>query len=292
MKKKLSLVLIIVCFTLNLVSQYNPTNTQMIKKSIGVTNGEDLFGDSLNEKKDLVETVVQSTSETDDVSIVLDLKVFLEGPFFSYQMTPFLNVLGFLPLIQPYNVNPWFYTGTESVPSMPSYNIIDWILVDLIKPITENAEELSIISRTAGFVLNNGKITGLDGFSDLVMQSPDISGFYVRINHRNHISIISSDSLVNNSGIYSWDFTTGPLQVFGEEHSQNQITTGVWGMIAGNGDANDQIDNVDKNEIWLIQQNSFGYYFGDYDMDCQVNDDDIITKWKPNSGKGFNQNNQ
>ncbi len=61
---------------------------------------------------------------------LLDLKVFLEGPFYYVQMIPYLNMAGYLPLSQPYNTAPWNYSGIESVSSIPNYNIVDWVLLE------------------------------------------------------------------------------------------------------------------------------------------------------------------
>ncbi len=60
----------------------------------------------------------------------VDLKVFLEGAFSVSEMSTILNSTGSLPLNQPYNLAPWHYTGTESVPSIPDVDITDWILVE------------------------------------------------------------------------------------------------------------------------------------------------------------------
>ncbi len=61
-------------------------------------------------------------------TVQLNIKVFIEGPYHNGQMTPFLNVLGHLPTSQPYNTAPWNYLGTESVTSLPSSYIVDWVL--------------------------------------------------------------------------------------------------------------------------------------------------------------------
>ncbi|MEZ5196305.1 MAG: hypothetical protein R2764_07890 [Bacteroidales bacterium] len=61
----------------------------------------------------------------------VNLNAMLEGPFFSGQMTPWLNVYGVIPFNQPYNQAPWNYSGTESVASIPNNDIIDWVLVEL-----------------------------------------------------------------------------------------------------------------------------------------------------------------
>ena len=90
----------------------------------------------------------------------------MEGPFFNGQMTPFLNVLGQLPLDQPYNNPPFNYNGGESVVAIPNSNIVDWVLVDIVKYTpSESAALLEIIDRSAGFVLKGGEVVGLDGAS-------------------------------------------------------------------------------------------------------------------------------
>jgi hypothetical protein len=75
-------------------------------------------------------------------------------------------------------------------------------------------------------------------------------------------------------------------KAYGGELTQIEVTSGIWSMIAGDGDGNGQIDNNDKNDIWLQESNSLGYFSGDYNMNYQTNIDDIIIIWNPNSGKG------
>lgn len=58
-------------------------------------------------------------------------------------------------------------------------------------------------------------------------------------------------------------------------------------MISGDGNADGQIDNRDKNKIWYEQEGSSGYFSGDFNMDSQVDQDDKIVKWQYNVGKGI-----
>lgn len=218
--------------------------------------------------------------------VVLDLKAFMEGPYFNGQMTPFINVLGFLPLQQPYGIEPWNYSGLDSVPIMPSFNIIDWILVELLKPSQSKTPGFELIGHQAGFILNNGQITKLDGISNLPVQVYDTSDFHIRIRHRNHLPVISSQILTESAGIYSWDFTTSAQQVIDSTYSHIEIAPGIWGMYSGNGNGDVQIDNKDKDDVWVPQINSFGYFEGDYNMDSQVDVDDKVINWEINVGKG------
>ncbi len=63
---------------------------------------------------------------------ILDLTVFLEGPFntSSFEMNTTLNQGTLIPLNQPYNTAPWNYNGTENVTNIPP-DIVDWVLVEL-----------------------------------------------------------------------------------------------------------------------------------------------------------------
>ena len=56
--------------------------------------------------------------------IDLNVLVYLEGPFYMGSMNTTLEDEGQIPLNQPYNVSPWFYTGTESVAAIPD-NVVD-----------------------------------------------------------------------------------------------------------------------------------------------------------------------
>ena len=223
-------------------------------------------------------------SFTTKISVVLDLKVYLEGPFFNGQMTPFLNFMHFLPINQPYNTSPWYYTGNESVSTIPSYDVIDWIYIELIQK--DGSGNETVVGEKAGFLLYNGVIAALDGVSNLTVSVSEINEFYIRIHHRNHIAVTSAYPLQYNSGVYSYDFSINSDQAAGGQNAQNEIDPGVWGMISGDANADSQIDNIDKNDFWLIQKDLSGYYNGDFNMDSQVDADDKTMKWKPNAGKG------
>jgi len=215
----------------------------------------------------------------------LDLKVFLQGSFFNGQMIPFLNVFGYLPLEQPYNRAPWYYSGKESIDLFSSFNIIDWVLIEVIQ-FTDDSH-YNVIGRKAGFLNYDGQVADLDGTSLLNVKVSDTSNLSVCIQHRNHLKIISSHTISNQLGVYKYDFTTNPDNAIGGQYSLFEVTNGVWGMLAGNGNGDDVIDNRDKNDVWLNEKGGYGYKDGDFNMDSQVDTDDKLVKWKPNSGKGI-----
>jgi uncharacterized protein (TIGR02145 family) len=219
----------------------------------------------------------------------LNLKVYLEGPFLNNEMLSTLNTSGYIPTIQPYNIPPWNYWGNESVDVIPNSDIIDWVLVEILrKEISGEDTSYFLEKRRAGFLLKNGMIKDTDGLSMLMIHGLELTDFYVRIIHRNHISITSSVTLIMTDDIYNYDFTLNQNQVFGGLCALKEFTPNHWGMIGGDGNGNNQIENKDKDDIWFIHDGFNGYSNSDYNMDGQVNLDDLLNLWKINCGKGSN----
>lgn len=107
-----------------------------------------------------------------EVIFYIDLNVFLEGPFNDGQMLTDLNKSKLLPLSQPFNKTPWNYSGTESVSSMPNGNIVDWVFIELRNGLSpDSATSESTFGRQAAFLLNSGKVVGMDGASNLVFDT-------------------------------------------------------------------------------------------------------------------------
>jgi hypothetical protein len=83
-----------------------------------------------------------------------------------------------------------------------------------------------------------------------------------------------------------YDFTTGSGQYYGGSNGAKELEAGVWGMIAGDADANGQVQTTDKNDYWWIQTGTAGYKSGDFNMNGQVQTSDKNDYWWLNSGLG------
>jgi len=215
----------------------------------------------------------------------VDLKVYLEGPYNGTNMTPQLT--GVLPLTQPYNGSPWNYNGTESVSVIPA-DAIDWILVEL-RDASTAAQAMSgtRIGEQAGFLRNDGKIIDQAGNEWMTFDNTTINNsLYVVIHQRNHLSIMSSVGLTDNSGVYSYDFTTGSGQAYGGSNGQKELSPGVWGMFGGDGDHDGNIGSGDKSASWETEAGTKGYLPSDYNLDVESNNLDKDDIWVPNHGKG------
>ncbi|MBN3034530.1 MAG: hypothetical protein JW861_03025, partial [Bacteroidales bacterium] len=189
---------------------------------------------------------------------------------------------------QPYNTAPWNYTGTEAVTAIPNTDVVDWILVELRDaPDASSADTTTIVARQAAFLLKNGSVVAMDGqlvlqFSGLIVQQ----SLFAVIWHRNHLGIMSSGPLTETGGVYTYDFSTGMGQAYGGFLAHKELAPGIWGMTGADGNADQQINNTDKIEVWGPQAGSGGYKSGDYNMNGEVNNGDKNDVWAPNTGLG------
>jgi|GEM_PF-1834206 len=216
-----------------------------------------------------------------------NLKAILEGPYNGSIMDSSLNVGGLLPLQQPFNNPPWDYFGTEQVSNIPNNNIVDWILVELRETAGDasTAYKDNAVAAQAGFILKDGSIVTTDGQSPMVFNHIVTQKLFAVIYHRNHLAVMSAAELVYVGGSYSYDFTVGASQAFGGSLAQKELSWSVWGIIAGDGNADGQVDNSDKNDVWKPQSGSSGYKSGDFTMNGQVDNIDKNDYWQNNSGR-------
>jgi hypothetical protein len=223
--------------------------------------------------------------------IQLDLKLFLEGPYndVTDEMSTFIN--GILPLNQPFNPalpyygnnNPcWLYAGAESVAAIPNADVVDWVMVEIRDGGPTGA---FTVAKQALFLLKDGSIVGLDGSSLPQFQLTLAGDLYVVVYHRNHLGVMNATPIPNSGGnLYVWDFTTGSGQFYGGSNGAKELETGIWGTRSGDGDANKQVNNDDKIVVWRPESGGAGYLGGDYNLDMQVNNSDKIDFWAPNGG--------
>lgn len=217
--------------------------------------------------------------------VSINLKVFLEGPFNGNEMNTGLISLPDFPLNQPYNVSPWNYPGTENILVIPNNDIVDWILIELRETVggASTATSDKIIHRQAAFLKTGGSVVGLDGMS-LITYSGSITGnLFVVVYHRNHLPVMSSAPLILNAGIYSWDFTVLLTNAYLNGHKQ--LSAGQYGMIGGDCNADNTISMGDAVPEWSSEAGWQGYFQGDVNLNGQVNNPDKNEIWLPNLGR-------
>ena len=217
--------------------------------------------------------------------LILDLTVFLEGPFNGSYMEPNLNP-EYLPVENPYASNPWMYTGGGEVAGIPNPDIVDWVLVE-IRDATNAAQATSatVVGRQAAWLLSDGSVVSLEGVSNLQFYHTLAHQLYAVIFHRNHLGILSNNPLSLSGGVYTYNFSSAASQVYGGSAGANEIVPGVWGMISGDGNADRTVDMVDKSAAWSGQCGTNGYKQGDFNLNGRTDNPDKNEKLLINLGR-------
>jgi hypothetical protein len=202
-------------------------------------------------------------------SNVVSVSAFLQGPFSGGVMTTTLSTNPSFPLTQPYSGSPWNYTGTESVASIPT-GVVDWVLVE----IRTGTAASTTVQKRACFIKSDGSIVDTNNANYLKFDKTDGNSYYVVIRHRNHLAIMSANSLTLSSslsgsyligGSTAYNFSSAQTQAYGT-NPLSDLGGGAFGLIAGDGNANGGVNIADRNLVWRIQNGTIGYLSGDFDL--------------------------
>jgi len=227
-----------------------------------------------------------SFSETScNTEFSLDLKVYLQGAALNPNtgeeslMRDDLREDNLLPVTSPYTDGltaggfAFNFTGVNA--------IVDWVWIEL-----RDANDTTQVAYSRSALLQrDGDIVDVDGTSVLDFSTEEDT-YYVVIKHRNHLGIMTSSAItfVENDTV-SLDFSTNTSIVNGGTNAVADMGSGVFALIAGDQDANGQVQNTDTNTV-ITLLGGFGYSDADMDMNGQVQNTDINNLMNPNVGKG------
>lgn len=264
--------------------------TLVVKSSTGC-----LFNKEITLTSQACSSASSNSSEQSD-KVVISARAILQGAYNpeSGKMTTFLNDLGYLPGQkpktffgqatkpgQPYNTTPWNYEGQEKVDSYQK-DVVDWVLVSLRSDLSQNSESW----KGAGLIHSDGTIKMM---SNLGLEEVEEGGYYIVIEHRNHLPIMSPSKVPVADGIISFDFVKSNSYTSVIGVGQVVLADGSHAMIAGNGELNtDATSPIDINakdfNLWLLENGANSQYLiQDYDLNGDVNVKDRII-WESNNG--------
>ncbi len=248
----------------------------------------DLLGNTITAPTYNMGTAFVKLSVATPVYFKMQLSVYLEGSYNTSTglIDTKLTTTSLIPLSQPYNSATSYYAGTEVVSSIPA-GVVDWVLIELRQATAPDlATSTTILARRAAFLKNNGSIVDLDGINPVSFVNYSITSgnkLYPVICHRNHLAMMSATEAILNTGIYSYDFTTGIAKAYGGGIGYKQLGS-IFAMVVGDIDQDGNIFASDYNR-WAIE---FGYTSGylksDLDMDGTVFVSDY-NKWAINFGR-------
>ena len=239
--------------------------------------------DSSKSSSDLVRIFV----ELDD--ILVKTKVILQGPYDAQtdMMNDKLRALNHLPLTTPYIDISKYAFGNDgksikmSVLQETGVNaIVDWVYVELYNETTENR-----VKGGSYLVQRDGDIVDTNGHSTVYFNNLPLGNYRLRIYHRNHLPIMTSQSVFLNQGeIKSVDLTQDVNKIFGAINAVKFID-GKYSLIAGDANTNGQIQQTDIN-LTLPKIGQAGYKSEDADMNGEIQNTDIQLYILPNLGRG------
>ncbi len=218
----------------------------------------------------------------------LNVSVYLEGFYNTVTgtMNSIINYLSLVPKSQPYNVAPWYYSGTETVSSFPE-GVIDWVLVEL----RQAAFPSGAITTLPGWpracmVKSDGSIVDVNNKSlDLLCNPSQADQLYVVIRHRNHVAIMSSTGLTISGNNYVYNFKDAITKAYGGSAGYRQLSNTVFGMVGADADSDGSISVLDFSKWATDFGKTNGYLNSDVDEDGQISVLDF-SKWATNFGIG------
>lgn len=234
--------------------------------------------------------------------LILQLYVWLEGPFnptmqemntnlLQRELLPGMTFSDSLtigqetPPGQPYATAPWNYIGQEGADftnaDYPN-DVVDWVLVSLRTGLEKSDEVL----QTAALVHKDGQLS----FPNNCIEIPGEGPFYILIEHRNHMGVMSHEPIELSDEFILYDFRNqnswqDELQTgFG----QKEYPSDAWLMFAGDGDQITDVVSYDisgqDKVVWLNDNGSFTAYLNsDFDLNGDVSGSDKIL-WTNNNG--------
>jgi uncharacterized protein YjdB len=207
----------------------------------------------------------------------------------------------YTPAGQPYNGAPWNYSGTEgngfdSNGMLPNANanypstVVDWVLVSLRNTPDGTGGP---ICQAAALLHNDGRIEFINDFKCCGLDFG--KSYYVVIEHRNHLIVMSHQPVAIVNGKITYDFRNQQSYIsdpfnFGTFSGQKQIQTGKYAMLAGNGNqtltnSSDTDINFDDRTFWETLNGQIARYRNsDYNLNGDTNFNDRRV-WELNNGK-------
>lgn len=221
-------------------------------------------------------------------------KILLEGSHAGGGlMTDLLRSGGLIPLIEPYTGLGYSFIGggggeaidTTVLLITGNNAIVDWIVVEL----RDKSDHTIVLKSRAALLQKDGDIVDIDGISPLALTGVSSDNYFVAVNHRNHLDIMSANSVPLTIGSSNYDFTTSSSATFGGTNGIADLSGGFFGLYSGDVNGNGQVQNTDATAL-TPNIGSSGYSSSDLDMNGQVQNTDLQVKLTPNTGKGEQHN--
>ena len=176
-----------------------------------------------------------------------NLSVMLEGAYNGTDMSTTLFDDGVLAGGQPFNTEPWNYDGLETITAAPDADIVDWMYIQFRETSGDASSAISdsLLDHQAAVLLSDGTVARPDGSPFIYYKGNITKNLYVVIFHRNHLAVMSATPLTGFSDFFFYNFTDALSKAY--LNGQKALGGGMYGMIAGDSDANGTVNLDDKD---------------------------------------------
>lgn len=174
-------------------------------------------------------------------------KVFLEGPYNGADMDDDLRAGNHIPLTEPYTSMGYSFVdgGGESVAASVftttgNNAIVDWMVLEL----RDKNNSSTVLASRAVLLQRDGDVVDLDGVSEVALSIGD-DDYYLALRHRNHLGVMSLNTLSLDNSSTIIDFTTPGTATYGTEAQKN--IAGTMCMWMGNAFFDEQLKYTGSN---------------------------------------------
>jgi hypothetical protein len=220
----------------------------------------------------------------------LHLMVYLQGAYDAGtgSMRDDLRASNLLPLEEPYTSLGYTQVGGGGEHAQPTVfdveganAIVDWLFLEL-----RDRADPAIVRATRSVLLQtDGDVVDIDGVSPVEFINLPVDEYYVVVKHRNHAGVMSALPCAMSDEPTTIDFTSNPEAIYGGVNGIGRLTDGKMGLISGDFNHNDQVQNTDYNNV-ILTLGVAGYHAGDFDLNGQVQNTDLQLQLLPNIGRG------
>lgn len=198
-----------------LVNDYNNSSILNETFPVGTTNVTWTWTDSENQTSQCMQVITVQDTDGSCNEVAIRPKVFLQGALLNPNtgeenwMRDDLRNLGLIPTTSPYDTT----TAEGIVFMLPGQDaIVDWVQVEL-RDATDNT---IVLAQKSAFIQRDGDVVDVDGNSPVTIPVMH-DDYFVVIKHRNHLGIMTQNTVSLTNVATTIDFTD----------ATNEITYGI-----------------------------------------------------------------
>ncbi|WP_375238962.1 hypothetical protein [Aurantibacter sp.] len=183
-----------------------------------------------------VEFALDEILKKADVSIKMILQGAATNPTTGEEglMRDDLRTLDLIPITSPYIDAITTNTSTLSVSGTNA--IVDWVWIELRDAI----DNTSVIASRSALLQRDGDVVDIDGVSSLGFEIPG-KPYYVVVNHRNHLGIMSNSAIALSRKTTILDLTNTSTLNFGTD-AQKELENGSLALWSGDANGDGQLN--------------------------------------------------